>query len=219
MICARSTPKTLRLRSRFESLRVAGSYLLIWLSPWSASDWRSTCLQAPATARGRWSRSSPKSAVSAFTSHAVPRWSHTSCYYWHFRDRPDLLQNLLDYWAHEFTAVVTHNTGLSEADPEKRLYETMLMILEHDLAKYELAIRAWAAHDSTAAKAVRQVTRARLDFTHSIFSELGFRCRQLEMRVRLFVSYHTWEHATFPDLSKEERRALLRLRHKLLVSR
>ena len=38
------------------------------------------------------------------------------------------------------------------------------------------------------------------------------------MRARLFVGYHTWEHATFRDLSKKERRALLRLRHKLLVS-
>ena len=115
--------------------------------------------------------------------------------------------------------MVTRNAALSEGDPERRLHETMLMILEHDLGKYELAIRAWAAHDSTAAKAVRQVMRARLDFTRSIFSELGFRGRQLEMRVRLFVSYHTWEHATFRDLSKEERRALLRMRHKLLVSR
>jgi len=95
----------------------------------------------------------------------------------------------------------------------------MRMILEHDLAKYDLAIRDWAARDSAAAKAVRHVTRARLNFARSIFSELGFRGRQLEMRARLFVGYHTWEQATFLDLSKNERRAFLRLRHKLLVSR
>ena len=140
-------------------------------------------------------------------------------FYWHFRDRSDLLQSLLDHWAHEFTAVVTANPDLLEGDPEKRLYDAMLMILEHDLGKYDLAIRDWAARDSAAAKAVRHVTRARLNFARSIFSELGFRGRQLEMRARLFVGYHTWEQATFLDLSKNERRALLRLRHKLLVSR
>jgi AcrR family transcriptional regulator len=140
-------------------------------------------------------------------------------FYWHFQDRSDLLQNLLDHWAHEFTAVVTANPELSAGNPEKRLYEAMLMILEHDLAKYDLAIHDWAAHDSAAAKAVRHVTRTRLDFARSIFSDLGFRGRQLEMRARLFIGYHAWEHATFQDLSKKERRALLRLRHKLLMCR
>ena len=89
-------------------------------------------------------------------------------FYWHFRDRRDLLQSLLDYWAHEFTAVVTENLELLEGDPKQRLYKTMLMILDHDLAKYDLAIRAWAAHDPAAAKAVRHVTRMRLDFLRSV---------------------------------------------------
>jgi AcrR family transcriptional regulator len=140
-------------------------------------------------------------------------------FYWHFRDRSDLLHSLLDHWAHEFTSVVTTNPDLLEGDPKKRLYEAMRMILEHDLAKYDLAVRDWAAHDAAAAKAVAQVTRTRLDFARSIFSDLGFRGRQLGMRARLFVGYHTWEYATFQDLSKKERRALLRLQHKLLLSR
>jgi AcrR family transcriptional regulator len=140
-------------------------------------------------------------------------------FYWHFRDRPDLLHNVLDYWTHEFTAVITDNPELQEGDPKKRLYQTMLMILEHDLAKYDMVIRNWANHDPTAAKAVRQVTRMRLDFLRSIFSELGFRGRQLEMRTRLFVCYHSLEQNTFNDLSKDERRKLLRLQYKLLVTR
>ena len=137
-------------------------------------------------------------------------------FYWHFRDRRDLMQSLLDYWTHEFTAVVTENP---EGDPQKRLYKTMLMILEHHLTKYDLAIRGWAAHDPIAAKAVRLVNRMRLDFVRSIFSDIGFRGRELEMRTRLFVCYHSWEQAMFGDLSKDERRKLLRLRHKLLVTK
>ena len=140
-------------------------------------------------------------------------------FYWHFRDRRDLMQSLLDYWTHEFTAVVTEKPGLLEGDPQKRLYKTMLMILEHHLTKYDLAIRGWAAHDPIAAKAVRLVNRMRLDFVRSIFSDIGFRGRELEMRTRLFVCYHSWEQAMFGDLSKDERRKLLRLRHKLLVTK
>lgn len=140
-------------------------------------------------------------------------------FYWHFRDRPDLLQRMLDYWAQEYTAVLTENPQLLEGDPEERLYKTTVLILDHDLAKYDLAIRSWAMHDREAAKAVRRVNRMRLEFLRSMFHDFGFRGRQLEMRTRLFMLYHTWEQSTFQDLTKKERLALLRLRHKLLLSR
>lgn len=142
-----------------------------------------------------------------------------SGFYWHFRDRRDLLQSILDYWKDEFTSVVTANTEFLEGDPKKRLYDTMCMILDHNLTKYDLAIREWAAHDPAAAKAVRSVNRMRLDFVRSIFSDLGFRGQQLEMRTRLFVAYHIWEETTFDDLTKDERRKLLRLRHKFLIAK
>ena len=45
-------------------------------------------------------------------------------FYWHFRERRDLLQSLLDYWTHEFTAVVTENSELLEGDSKKRLHKT-----------------------------------------------------------------------------------------------
>jgi AcrR family transcriptional regulator len=140
-------------------------------------------------------------------------------FYWHFRDRNDLMQSILAYWKDEYTAIVTKNTDLLVGDPKKRLRKTMVMILDHDLTKYDLAIRDWAAHDPAAAKAVKSVYRMRLEFVRSIFSDLGFRGRQLEMRTRLFVGYHTWEHAMFDDLTKDERHKLLRLRYKLLVAR
>lgn len=141
-------------------------------------------------------------------------------FYWHFRDRDELLQSLLTYWTDEFTTVVADDKKLDvEEDPEARLYQMMLMILENDLTKYDLAIRDWAAHDAAAAKAVEHVYQMRLEFVQAIFSEIGFRGQDLEMRTRLFVCYHSWEQAMFHNLTKDERRKLLRLRHQLLVAR
>ena len=140
-------------------------------------------------------------------------------FYWHFRDRRDLMQSLLDHWTRESTAVVTENPELVEGDPEKRLYKTMVVILDRDLAKYDLAIRDWAARDPDAAKAIRLVYRKRLEFVRGIFSDLGFRGQQLEMRTRLLVCYHSWEQTMFEDSPKEERHKLLRLRLKLLVTK
>lgn len=127
--------------------------------------------------------------------------------------------SILDYWTHEFTAAVTGNPKLLKGDPKKRIYETMVMILDHDLTMYDLGIRDWASHDSDAAEAVRAVYGMRLEFVQRIFSELGFRGQQLEMRTRLFVCYHSWEQVMFEDLSKEESRKLHRLRHKVLVTK
>ena len=95
----------------------------------------------------------------------------------------------------------------------------MPMVVEHDLSKYDLAIRDWATHDPKAAKAVQGVYRMRKDFVRKIFADLGLRGRQLEMRTQLFVCYHTWEHAMFVDLPKDERYKLLRLQNKLLATK
>jgi len=140
-------------------------------------------------------------------------------FYWHFADRPDLLQQVLDYWAHEYTAVISENPQILELAPDQRLLRTMEMILEHDLAKYDLAIRGWAAHDVDAAKAVRHVDQMRLEHTGAIFRELGFRGRQLEMRTRLFVTCQSCELIMFRDLPREQRRRLLRLQHKLFLTK
>ena len=75
------------------------------------------------------------------------------------------------------------------------------------------------SEDPDAATAVRTVYGMRLEFLRRIFSDLGFRGQQLEMRTRLFVCCHSWEQVMFEDLSKDECRKLLRLRHKMLVTK
>lgn len=136
-----------------------------------------------------------------------------SGFYWHFRDRRDLQKHLLDYWFHEYTEVVTSNPQLLMGDPKDRLEKVMKMIQEHELAKYDLAIRAWAQYDNMAQDFVKRVTKVRLDFIRPIFREIGIEGDELEMRTMLFVCYHTWESAIFGDMSP---RKLTRLRKRRL---
>ncbi len=127
-------------------------------------------------------------------------------------------RHLLDYCFHEYTKVVTSNPLLLVGDPKVRLERTMKMIQEHDLAKYDLAFRSWAKYDDTVREAVQRVTKARLDFVRQIFNEMGFGGDELEMRTMLFVCYHTWESATFNDMSPRKRTRLRKLRLNLLTS-
>ena len=44
-----------------------------------------------------------------------------SGFYWHFKDRRDLELQLLEYWAHEYTEVVSENPELMLVEPGKRI--------------------------------------------------------------------------------------------------
>ena len=138
-----------------------------------------------------------------------------SGFYWHFKDRDELRAQMIDYWAHEFTEVVTANPAIREA-PRKRLKKTMEIFIDHDLTVYEAPIYAWAEAEPVISRRLRQAYQQRLDFLRQIFSELGFAGDELGMRTRLFFCYHTWERAMFPRDSKKTLRNLLKRRVDLL---
>ena len=141
-----------------------------------------------------------------------------SGFYWHFKDRQDLLQQLLDYWVHELTEVVTQNRQLLELEPKQRLITTAEMILKHDLACYDSAFRLWAKQDPTALRAVKKVNQIRLEFVKEALSELSFIGDELEMRAMLFVCYHTWESFMFTEIPAKKRRKLIDRRIELLIT-
>ncbi len=140
-------------------------------------------------------------------------------FYWHFKNRDDLLRQLLHYWTHELTEVASENPQLLALEPKKRLTMLAEMILEYDLTHYEIAFRQWALHDTKAASSVRKVNRIRLDFVRSAFAELGFKGEELEMRAMLFVCYHSWESPMFREISRKRRRKLIAKRMDLLTSK
>ena len=140
-------------------------------------------------------------------------------FYWHFRDREELLRQLLNYWNHEITEVITQNVEVLALEPKSRLVRTAELILENDLTRYEIAIRQWAMEDREAARAVRQTNRMRLDFARTAFSELGFKGDDLEARTMLYTCYHTWEAPMFREIPRKRRRALIAKRIEILTSR
>jgi AcrR family transcriptional regulator len=142
-----------------------------------------------------------------------------SGFYWHFENRQDLLEHLLDYWVRQYTGVVTDNSDVAKLDPKKRLLTTMEMIRDKQLTKYDLAMNSWARLDSHVHKVVKKVVKMRLDYLRGIFAELGFEGDELEMRTRLFVCYHSWEDTMFPDLSNQKHSKLLKLRYKCLIKK
>jgi AcrR family transcriptional regulator len=127
-------------------------------------------------------------------------------FYWHFKDRGDLLEHVLKYWAHEFTEVVRANLEVLNVPPVQRLLMMMKMIDEYDLTRYDVHFRAWAKNNPAAARGVREVIRFRLDTLRELFSELGFEGEELEMRAHLFVCYGSNEGDMFGGRGRAPKR-------------
>jgi AcrR family transcriptional regulator len=140
-------------------------------------------------------------------------------FYWHFKNKSDLIDALIGFWIHEMTEIVTLNTELLALPPRDRLLRAMEMIDKFDLAHYDLAFRVWGRTEPRVQKALRKVNKLRMDFARSLFTELGFEGNELSTRVALFVCYHSAERYVFPEFSAAKRKRLREERLKILISR
>ena len=138
-----------------------------------------------------------------------------SGFYWHFKDRADLLKQLLDYWAHEYTEVVTQNPLLLMTPPRERLLMIATYVFEQNLTEFDAAMQVWSNKDAKIAKTVRKATDMRLAFAGKAFQELGFEGDDLEMRTRLFIGYQSNERQIY-GANKKMARRLRELRINLL---
>ncbi len=141
-----------------------------------------------------------------------------SGFYWHFKDKKDLIRTMINYWETEFTSVITSNRAIINKNPRERIYLTMKMILENNLTRLDLPMRFSAEKDPIAWGMINRVYQVRLDFFRSALSEMGFEGEELEMRVHLLACYNTWEGIMFKDLSMNIRAKWINLRLDLICS-
>ncbi len=140
-------------------------------------------------------------------------------FYWHFRSRNEFVGALIEYWDWVFTRSVVEQHRDMPGSPEERLLSMMEILHQGRFARYDVAVRAWAAQERTLAALVERVDEQRLAYVRSLFTALGFRGREREMRTRLFVVFHSMDQAMQSRLPEAEEANLLRLRHALLVRR
>jgi AcrR family transcriptional regulator len=123
-------------------------------------------------------------------------------FYWHFKNRNDLLRSLPEYWARRQTDPVLAQV-LAHEDPDR----------------YDNAMRAWAQFDSDVAEAVAEVDDRRMETARVLFEEAGLSVQDAAFRARLWYFYDVGEHVTGDtpvDVEERLRRAGQRL--KLLTS-
>jgi AcrR family transcriptional regulator len=113
-------------------------------------------------------------------------------FYWHFRDRRELIDAALEQWEREHT---TELIPAAEAihDPVERLRYVFREVYERPVEQIEIAL-ASAADDPLVASVVSRVIRTRLDFLRRIFTELGMADEEASDRAWLAYALYTGHH-------------------------
>ena len=140
-------------------------------------------------------------------------------FYWHFKDLADLRQALLEYWFQNFNESLHETREFLEGDPAEGLLAAMTKVREVGLDRYELAMRAWAEHDAKVKKVVIDAYKSRIEFIGGFYRRMGFRGKDVDIRVRLLLCYMSWEPNLHPQEPKKRRLEMLKLQHQLLTAR
>ena len=114
-------------------------------------------------------------------------------FYWHFRDREDLLRQVLQAWRDSATEQLTARLKQASGDPRTQLREVLSLPFRGRAAmraaRIELALRAWARHDAMARQAVDEADAQRIDYIAGLFESTGFARDEAGQRAFVLYSY------------------------------
>jgi AcrR family transcriptional regulator len=113
-------------------------------------------------------------------------------FYWHFKDREDLVRAALDLWEREHTTELIPEAEAVE-DPAERLRWVFREVYEQPVDAAEVALVS-VADDPLVAPVFARVTRARLEFLRAIFTELGLEGAEAEARAWLAYGFYIGHH-------------------------
>jgi len=122
-------------------------------------------------------------------------------FYWHFKDRRSLLEEMLDVWERTGVDEVIEAVEAEDGDARARLRRLFGLASASggELLKTELAIRNWARRDKGVAKRLRRVDNRRMDYMRSLFEAFCADDNDVEARCLLAFSLFIGAHFVSAD--------------------
>ena len=113
-------------------------------------------------------------------------------FYWHFKDRQDLIDGVLDTWRDGRIRDIDKQTGASPGSEREQLLHLIDVYGATRNRKgisIELAVREWARRDAQAAAIVEEVDTWRLECTRKLFVRRGLSDAEAKSRSLLLYAY------------------------------
>jgi AcrR family transcriptional regulator len=133
-------------------------------------------------------------------------------FYWHFEDRPALLDEMLEAWERLVVDEVIVRVESEGGDARAKLRRlSALAGSSPDLMKIELAVRDWARRDKAVAKRLKHVDNRRMDYMRLLFGEFCLDEGDVEARCMVFYSLWIGSHFIAADHGERSRADVLKL--------
>src|SRR6188472_146769 len=78
-------------------------------------------------------------------------------FYWHFKDRQALLDELLDTWERRSTDEVLERVEREGGDPRAKVRRAGMLTFSRELLPIDLAVRDWSRREPAVAERLRRV--------------------------------------------------------------
>jgi len=129
-------------------------------------------------------------------------------FYHNFKDRDDLLEQLLQHWEKECRFLPETAPGPRPFDAAEWFDRMITRLIESDGYddRFDLAVREWARSDQRAAWAIERADRERLQALTKAFETLGYDNDEAAIRARVFYYHQIGYYAIGVRQSIAERR-------------
>ncbi len=138
-------------------------------------------------------------------------------FYWHFKDRQALLDEMLDSWEKAVVGDVIVSIESRPGDPQVKLQQLFELAPSVDFA-VELALRDWSRRDRGVAKRLRRIDARRMDYLRLLFGQFCESEDDVEVRSMLAFSLFIGSCFIAVDHRGKTRSEVLRLATDRLLS-
>jgi AcrR family transcriptional regulator len=139
-------------------------------------------------------------------------------FYWHFRNRQDLLDSLVADWETNNSVAILGALRQAGAPLERLRALARVWIDETAYSPaYDSALRDWARVSASVQKAVRKVDQARIAALVSLFEDAGYRGTESLVRARVTYFHQVGYYAMRVKETRTDREQLLNMYLKVLL--
>lgn len=143
-------------------------------------------------------------------------------FYWHFKNREDLLSALLESWEQTNTKPMFDAVEALPAGDGSGKFDAISRVWIEEKgfsSAYDAAVRDWARTSADVAKIVRRVDNRRIKLLQAIFQESGFAVDQAMTRAQIMYFHQVGYYAMGVKESRPARLKNIPLYYKALTGR